>query len=108
MPDATLRLDKWLWYARFCKTRSQAQALIEQGHVTINGVEVRKAAFPIGAGLEFSIDLGPWRRTIRVLALGERRGPATEARGLFVDLSPPARLPPGEARPLPGVRRGFG
>ncbi len=108
MPAATLRLDKWLWYARFCKTRSQAQGLIEKGHVTVDGVEVRKAAFLVGVGLEFSIDIGPWRRTIRVAALGERRGPATEARILFVDLSPPARLPPGDARPVPGVRRGFG
>jgi ribosome-associated heat shock protein Hsp15 len=99
----SLRLDKWLWYARFCKTRSLATAMCRGGDVRVNNVPVRKSNQPVRAGDVLTFAQGPRIRVIRIVALGERRGPATEAQGLYEDLSPP--LPPRETRiPVSGVR----
>lgn len=112
-----LRLDKWLWHARFVKTRSLAQKLAESGHVKLNGAAVGKAAQTVRPGDELELVLGPMRRAVRVLALGERRGPAPEAQALYEETRPPERLggflgehvaevrPRGDGRPTKKDRR---
>jgi ribosome-associated heat shock protein Hsp15 len=83
---ASLRLDKWLVHARFVKTRERAQDLIENTRIRVNRVVVEKAAHPVRPGDLITLPLGPGIRVLRVLALGERRGPATEARTLYEEI----------------------
>ena len=85
--DAGLRVDVWLWRARMFKTRSLATAVVNKGQVrlTSNGVTRRlgKASALVRAGDTLTL---PWNKQIlhlRVVALGERRGPASEARELY-------------------------
>jgi ribosome-associated heat shock protein Hsp15 len=83
-PDrASRRLDQWLWFARFAKSRSVAARLCAGGEVAVNGVAVAKANHAVRPGDVVTLAQGPWQRTVEVLALGTRRGPATEARTLF-------------------------
>ncbi len=81
-----LRLDKWLWQARFVKSRSLAAALVASGHLRVNGQPVAKPAHMVGPGDVLTFALGGRVRLIRILDLGERRGPAPEARALYADL----------------------
>jgi len=81
-----LRLDKWLWQARVVKSRSLAVELVSGGHLRVNGQPVSKPAHSVGAGDVLTIPLGGRVRLIRVLDLGQRRGPAVEAQALYVDL----------------------
>jgi len=90
MSEPGLRLDKWLWHARFCKSRTLAAKLAGAGKVRIAGAPVFKAHHAVKPGDVLTFPLGPHIRTVRVLALGERRGPAPEARRLYEDLAPPA------------------
>lgn len=83
-----IRLDKWLWQARFCKSRSLASKLVEGGKVRVNKDKVRKTAFRVGPGDTLTFPQGGRIRVIRILAPGERRGPAVEAQTLYEDLSP--------------------
>ncbi len=85
----TLRLDKWLWHARFFKTRSLASALVSKGRVRVNGTPAARPSRGVGAGDVLTFPQGRAIRVIRILALGERRGPASEARLLYDDLDPP-------------------
>ena len=85
----TLRLDKWLWHARFARTRSLAAKLIAQARFRINGNPTEKAHHAVRPGDVLTFPLGPHIRVIKVLALGARRGPAPEARLLYEDLDPP-------------------
>jgi ribosome-associated heat shock protein Hsp15 len=82
MEQEELRLDRWLWAARFFKTRSLAQQAIAGGHVHLNGQRV-KAARVIRPGDRLDITRGEERFELRVLALAARRGPAATARGLY-------------------------
>ncbi len=91
-----LRVDKWLWFARFCKTRGQAQRLVEDGLVTVNGKLVEKSSavapgdeivLPVVPHLSGRGDGGHGVRRLRVVALAERRGPADVARALYVELA---------------------
>jgi ribosome-associated heat shock protein Hsp15 len=77
------RLDQWLWFARFVKSRSLAQRLCSAGSVLVNGISVSKANHAVRAGDIVVVMHRGWERTVRVVALGVRRGPASEARGLF-------------------------
>ncbi|MCU0801975.1 MAG: RNA-binding S4 domain-containing protein [Rhodobacteraceae bacterium] len=88
----TLRLDKWLWQARFFKSRALATAEIEGAGVRINGVKTRKPGHVLRAGDVLTFRQAPDIRVIRVLELGQRRGPASEAQALYLDLDPPAPL----------------
>ena len=85
-----LRVDKWLWFARFCKTRGQAQRLVDLGLVTINGRLVeRSSAVAPGDEIVLPVDPAHGRRglrRLRVVALGERRGPPASARALYCEL----------------------
>ena len=85
-----LRLDKWLWYARFLKTRSLATKLCASGSIRVGGVAVTKANHAIKPGDVLTFPLGRHVRVIKVVALGDRRGPAPEAQALYEDLSPPS------------------
>ena len=88
-----MRIDKWLFFARFLKTRSQAAALIAAGDVRLNGRVVGKAAQTVRVGDEVLFAAGKRWRRVTVLGLGVRRGPAPEAQGLYRDLDPPAAIP---------------
>jgi ribosome-associated heat shock protein Hsp15 len=81
-----LRLDKWLWQARFCKTRALAADLVAEGHVRVNGTPVSRPGRDISPGDVLTFPQGHSIRVIRILALGQRRGPATEAQNLYTDL----------------------
>jgi ribosome-associated heat shock protein Hsp15 len=80
---ASRRLDQWLWFARFAKSRSIATRLCAEGAVMVNGAAVAKANHTVKPGDIVTLSQGPWRRTVQVLALGARRGPAVEAQTLF-------------------------
>lgn len=77
-----VRLDKWLWAARFFKTRALAAEAITGGKVKVNG-ERAKPAKSIRAGDSMTIRLGPYEHAIRVLGLSVRRGPASVAALLY-------------------------
>lgn len=83
---ARLRLDKWLWHARFFKTRSLAARYVEQARMRLDGRVVERCSTPVAAGDVLTFALGDGVRVVRVLALGERRGPPAEARTLYLDL----------------------
>lgn len=85
----TLRIDKWLWFARFFKTRSLAAAVIAEGEVTLNDVAVTKTSAVVRPGDEVVFTTGKRRRRVTVLALGERRGPAPQAQALYREEEPP-------------------
>ena len=84
-----MRLDKWLWFARFFKSRSQAQAIVAAGEVRLNGRVVTKPAQMVAPGDELIFATGKRRRRVVALALAERRGPAPEAQALYTELDPP-------------------
>lgn len=92
MSGESIRLDKWLWYARFAKTRATAQKLIESGQVGVNGAPVLKVSAPVEPGDTIGVILGPIRRTVIMREIGERRGPPAEARKLYDEPSAPERL----------------
>jgi ribosome-associated heat shock protein Hsp15 len=96
-PEATLRLDKWLWHARFFKSRSLAAAFCAEGRLRLNRRHVGRASAPVRVGDVLTFPLGNAIRVVRVLALGKRRGPPAEARALYTEL-----LQQGEApAPVP-------
>ncbi len=103
MPEApaSLRVDKWLWAARFFKTRSLATAACAGGKVDVND-EAAKPAKAVRAGDLLRITLPREKRIVKVLALADTRGPAPVARALYEDLTPPA--PPRVRRPPPPYR----
>ncbi|HMB74314.1 MAG TPA: RNA-binding S4 domain-containing protein [Gammaproteobacteria bacterium] len=78
----SLRIDKWLWCARFYKTRSLAAQAVNGGHVRVNGARV-KPARDLVVGDELAIVRGSERIECTVLALPGRRGPAGEARACY-------------------------
>ena len=77
-----LRIDKWLWAARFFKTRALAVDAVECGKVHVNDVRV-KPAKAIGIGDTLTLRLGPYQHIVEVLALSDRRGPAPQAQKLY-------------------------
>lgn len=79
---AKVRLDKWLWAARFFKTRSLAATAIESGKVEVNG-ERAKRAKQLQTGDSVAVRLGPYTHLLTVLGLSERRGPASAAAKLY-------------------------
>ena len=76
------RLDKWLWAARFFKTRSLAQQAVAGGRVQLNG-ERTKPAHELKAGDMVVVRVADWRWEVKVKALSDKRGPAEEARKLY-------------------------
>jgi len=117
--SGTLRIDKWLWVARFFKIRSLAAEAAMGGKVRVNGERV-KAAKAVRVGDELSIHIGPYEHVVQVRGLSERRGPASEAALLYEERaeSKAARetlaaqlaatkviYPRGEGRPTKKARR---
>jgi ribosome-associated heat shock protein Hsp15 len=116
---ACVRVDKWLWAARFFKSRSIAVTAIEGGKVSVNGERV-KPARELKAGDSVRVRLGPYEHIVIVRALSDRRGPAAQAALLYEETaeSRAARdklrwqlthaapvIVPGEGRPTKKDRR---
>jgi ribosome-associated heat shock protein Hsp15 len=106
-----MRADKWLYFARFCKTRALATALIGSGHMRVNSTRTAKPAHPLAAGDVLTFSHSDRIRVIRILSLPQRRGPAPEAQATYEDLSPPPDPAPpnprfdGKGRPTAKDRR---
>jgi ribosome-associated heat shock protein Hsp15 len=94
-----LRLDKWLWQARFFKTRALASRAISGGGLRLDGEVMTKPHRTARPGQVLTFSQGARVRVIEIKELGSRRGPASEAASLYADLAPPP--PPGTktARP---------
>ena len=115
--DAVMRLDKWLWHARFFKSRSGANTYTAAGNVRVNGTRQTRSSARIRAGDMLTFALHGHVRVIEIIALSARRGPAVEARTLYHDHEPPANRPktpfetkpaqraPGSGRPTKRERR---
>nr|WP_221384757.1 RNA-binding S4 domain-containing protein [Sulfitobacter undariae] len=88
-----MRLDKWLWFARFFKTRTLAASVVAGGAVRINGTPASKRSTTISAGDVLTFSKDDHIRVIRVEECGTRRGPAPEAQALYTDMAPPVRKP---------------
>lgn len=102
------RLDKWLWHARFFKTRTLAAAQVAGGHVRVNRVKVSKPSQTVRVGDTLTFPQARRIRVVRILALADRRGPASEAQGLYDDLTPDVAADTGQsggARPSGRDRR---
>ena len=111
MAEARLRIDKWLWQARFFKTRSLAATQVSGGHVRLNGKRVLKPAQAVVPGDVLTFPQGRIARVVRIEALGERRGPAPEAQTLYFNMIEKQDAPPknpgfeGKGRPTKKERR---
>lgn len=119
--NETQRLDKWLWCARFFKTRGLANKMVGAGRLRLSGKVVSKAHQLVRPGDVLTFPQGPNIRIVKVLFLAERRGPAPEAQMLYEDLAPietglgksdqpkaaptPAQRDPGAGRPTKRDRR---
>ena len=84
----SLRVDKYLWFARFFKTRSLATKRANGGRIRINGNKIKKSSDTVRIGDILTFAQGNEIRVIRVLNLGTRRGPAQEAQNLYEDITP--------------------
>lgn len=119
MGSAGVRVDKWLWAARFFKSRSIAVTAIEGGKATVNGDRV-KPSREVKPGDEVRVRLGPYEHVVTVRAVSDRRGPAAQAALLYEETaeSRAAReklhwqlkhaapvIDPGEGRPTKKDRR---
>ncbi len=99
------RLDKWLWYARFFKSRSLATKFCASGKLRLNEKVVRKAHRGLRVGDVLTFPRGPHIRVVRIVGLGTRRGPAPEAQALYDDLDPPVPRKKSGPRPLRAAER---
>lgn len=113
-----IRLDKWLWQARFFKTRALASKYCEEGRLRVNGEPTAKAHYAARVGDVLTFPMGSEIRVVRILALGTRRGPAAEAQMLYEDMTQkiprsegpcgdhaPAARETGAGRPTKSERR---
>lgn len=78
-----MRLDKLLWFLRFARTRSRAQAWICEGHIRRNGQRVERQGLPVGPGDVLTLPLARNVVVIEIVALPTRRGPAAEAQSCY-------------------------
>jgi ribosome-associated heat shock protein Hsp15 len=85
-PNPTLRLDKWLWFARVVKTRALAQELANDGHVRVNGQRATSAAKLIRRDDILTIALPTRVRVLKVVDVAERRGSAADTVGIYEEL----------------------
>lgn len=101
----TLRVDKWLWHARFFKSRSLAHAMVAAGRLRVNSQPIAKPHHPVRPGDVLTFPQGRRIRVIEIAAIGKRRGPATEAQALYADLAPPEPRRKSDAAPDPRPAR---
>ena len=95
MGTESLRIDKWLWHARFYRTRSLAQEAACSGVLRLNSARVEKSSVSVKPGDILTVPRGQREvMVVRVQALGIRRGPAPEAQGLYEILSDTGALDP--------------
>jgi ribosome-associated heat shock protein Hsp15 len=80
------RIDRWLWHARFVRTRGAAAALAEAGYVRVNGVRIDAPSRMVGTGDVITVALDRGVRVVRVTGFVERRGPAQSVAALYQDL----------------------
>jgi ribosome-associated heat shock protein Hsp15 len=90
------RLDKWLWFARVTKSRTLAAGAVSDGKIKVNRIKAEKPSQTIKVGDVITSRVHKNVRVLRVAALGDRRGPASEAARLYEDLTPP---PAGNTSP---------
>nr|WP_256474125.1 S4 domain-containing protein [Lutimaribacter sp. EGI FJ00013] len=90
-------MDKWLYHARFAKSRGVASDMVGAGHVRVNGDKAGKPAHKVGPGDVLTFAKAGRVHVVRIVAIGVRRGPAAEAKGLYDDLSAPPADPPARA-----------
>lgn len=95
----SLRVDKWLWQARFFKSRTLATKIAASGRLRVNRKIITKPRTNIKPGDILTFPKGSQIRVIEVLMLGVRRGPASEAILLYKDLNPPEKVCPSK---IPG------
>jgi ribosome-associated heat shock protein Hsp15 len=106
-----IRVDKWLWHARFFKTRTLAAKTVSAGKVRVNDAKITKTSHLLVASDVLTFTQGRHTCVIRVELPGTRRGPAPEAQTLYTDLSPPRENSPpnprfeGKGRPTKKDRR---
>ncbi|MBM6593507.1 RNA-binding S4 domain-containing protein [Microvirga pudoricolor] len=86
MREDRQRLDKWLWFARFAKSRTLAAKLVASGFIRVNGQRTENPAKAIALNDVITLALSRTTLVIRVADLGARRGPATEARQLYISI----------------------
>ncbi len=84
------RIDKWLWHARVVRTRADAAALVDAGHVRVNGVRQRSPGHPVKSDDVLTIALDRTIRILKVTGFADRRGDAPSARALYDDLTRPS------------------
>lgn len=89
----SIRVDKWLWYARFLKSRSLASRFVSDGNLRIDGERSTKPSRAVKPGDVLTFPQGTHIRVIKIVEIGVRRGPAPEAQALYEDLSPPEHQP---------------
>jgi ribosome-associated heat shock protein Hsp15 len=94
------RLDKWLWFARVTKSRTLAAGAVSDGKIKVNRIKAEKPSQLVKVGDVVTSRVHKNIRVLRIAALGERRGPASEAAGLYEDLTPP-----GPRDTSPGAQR---
>lgn len=104
MNGGIIRADKWLWFARFFKSRTLAAKLCAGGRLRINGNPVAKSHAVVRCGDVLTFQREHDIRVIRVVLLGTRRGPATDAQTLYEDLEPP-HSPAEDTPTIPSVPR---
>lgn len=118
MTGTTQRIDVWLWYARFFKSRTLATKACAGGKISLGDTTVSKPKVLVVPGDVLSFTQGDTLKVVKILALGSRRGPAPEAQSLYEDQSPPpptkadakfsgapAQRLPGQGRPTKAERR---
>jgi ribosome-associated heat shock protein Hsp15 len=88
-----IRIDKWLWHARFHKSRALAQAAAVKGHIRLNERRIGKASAEVKPGDTLTLPRGREVLVVRVVACGARRGPAKEAQALYEILNDSALDP---------------
>lgn len=102
---AQIRIDKWLWHARFFKSRTLAGKFCQTGQLRVNDQRITKAHVQVGPEDVLTFPKANAIKVVKIKAIGTRRGPAPEAQGLYEDLSP---LPPKRdamPRPAPAAQR---
>ena len=102
------RIDKFLWFARFFKSRTLAASVVTGGRVRLNGERCEKASTIVKAGDTLTFPAGPHVRVIKVVSGGTRRGPASEAQTLYEDLTPAPTPKPDDSTRSAKRDRGSG
>jgi ribosome-associated heat shock protein Hsp15 len=100
-----MRIDKWLWHARFFKSRSLASRVCADGRVRVDGVPIHKAHYLVRPGNVLTFPQARDIQVVRIEALGVRRGPPREAQALYSDLAPAGGPPAPEAMKTIGSQR---